>query len=468
MDVRAAAPARRRNFLKELTIPVVRRVPAPRSCWRSMACRQLGSVPARARRTDRRVGEPARLHNGGWGPAPSSARSPPTARHGYEVRAYATRKTALRDAAAALPSTQTPVVMMAWRGAHTWVMHRLPRGRRPDGVSGRRVTGAPHLRPVVSPGRRSSGDPRTRPALPGPRRTCKRNFLPWQRPEGTYPDRDGKFLVVVPTIPSRRPAGDRGPLDPEVGRSGSAIARANRMRDLDGLPAAKASGRATRPSARQQQLTTPTVASESGHRCEPPAGACCASRRWPAPAAGQRSRAGSRGSNAASKAVVRSHVLGVERARHRAGTGSRNRATTATPRPATAVRPPMVAQVVQDEPHEARPVPGRGAAVTAPGTPPPRTRRRSGSPARSGSCARSSSELTLPATSAEATEVKNRKVSGSMGWLMVFGSAQAHELPELRRPDRQAEAEAEADAPGPITRMARCSSAPTTVPTAAP
>ena len=26
-----------------------------------------------------------------------------------------------------------------------------------------------------------------------------RNFLPWKRPEGHYPDRDGKFIVVIPT-----------------------------------------------------------------------------------------------------------------------------------------------------------------------------------------------------------------------------------------------------------------------------
>ena len=29
----------------------------------------------------------------------------------------------------------------------------------------------------------------------------QRNYLPWQRPEGAYPDRDGLFLAVVPTIP---------------------------------------------------------------------------------------------------------------------------------------------------------------------------------------------------------------------------------------------------------------------------
>ena len=27
-----------------------------------------------------------------------------------------------------------------------------------------------------------------------------RNFLKWKRPEGRYPDRDGKYIVVVPTV----------------------------------------------------------------------------------------------------------------------------------------------------------------------------------------------------------------------------------------------------------------------------
>ena len=28
-----------------------------------------------------------------------------------------------------------------------------------------------------------------------------RNYLAWKRPEGQYPDRDGLFIAVVPTIP---------------------------------------------------------------------------------------------------------------------------------------------------------------------------------------------------------------------------------------------------------------------------
>jgi hypothetical protein len=27
-----------------------------------------------------------------------------------------------------------------------------------------------------------------------------RNFLPWKRPEGHYPDRDGLYIAVVPTL----------------------------------------------------------------------------------------------------------------------------------------------------------------------------------------------------------------------------------------------------------------------------
>ena len=40
-----------------------------------------------------------------------------------------------------------------------------------------------------------------------------RNFLPWKRPEGHYPDRDGLYIAVVPTIPSRRRPTDADPPD---------------------------------------------------------------------------------------------------------------------------------------------------------------------------------------------------------------------------------------------------------------
>jgi hypothetical protein len=30
----------------------------------------------------------------------------------------------------------------------------------------------------------------------------ERNFLKWKRPEGKYADRDGKYIVLVPTLPA--------------------------------------------------------------------------------------------------------------------------------------------------------------------------------------------------------------------------------------------------------------------------
>ena len=30
----------------------------------------------------------------------------------------------------------------------------------------------------------------------------ERNFLQWKRPEGRYPDRDGLYITVAPTIPT--------------------------------------------------------------------------------------------------------------------------------------------------------------------------------------------------------------------------------------------------------------------------
>jgi hypothetical protein len=35
----------------------------------------------------------------------------------------------------------------------------------------------------------------------------QRNFLEWHRPEGAYPDRDGMFITVVPTIARADQAG---------------------------------------------------------------------------------------------------------------------------------------------------------------------------------------------------------------------------------------------------------------------
>ncbi len=142
-------------------------------------------------------------HNGGWGPAAIASALDAYGAPGYQVRAYQTRASALRGAAVALSATNSPVVMMAWRGAHTWVITGYKADGDPAVFSDATITGAYVYDPwwgwitslwdqALPPGAFHDGA------------NLQRNFLPWARPEGNYPGRDGRFILVVPTIP--RPA----------------------------------------------------------------------------------------------------------------------------------------------------------------------------------------------------------------------------------------------------------------------
>jgi hypothetical protein len=139
-------------------------------------------------------------HNGDWGPGAIALALDAFGAPGYEVRAYETRADALRGAAAALSDTGKPVVLLAWRGAHTWVMTGYRADADPTLFPDATVSGAYILDPWYP--RVSSiwgaSDP---PGTFQDAAEMKRNFLPWKRPEGVYPDRDGRFVIVAPTIP---------------------------------------------------------------------------------------------------------------------------------------------------------------------------------------------------------------------------------------------------------------------------
>ena len=139
-------------------------------------------------------------HNGDWGPAAMALALDAYGAPGYEIRAFETRSGALRDAAKAIQETNSPVILLAWRGAHTWVMT----GYRADGdpaiFKNAKMHGAYILDPWYP--RISSIWGRSDP--PGTFQDAdemQRNFLEWKRPEGSYPDRDGLYLTVAPTIP---------------------------------------------------------------------------------------------------------------------------------------------------------------------------------------------------------------------------------------------------------------------------
>ncbi len=138
--------------------------------------------------------------NGEWGPGAMALALAAYGAPGYQVRAYDTRSDALRDSAAALSTTHEPVILLAWRGAHTWVMTGYRATADPTIFDDARVTGTYVLDPWY-PRISSIWGPSDPPGTFQDASEMERNFLPWKRPEGRYPDRDGRFIAVVPTIP---------------------------------------------------------------------------------------------------------------------------------------------------------------------------------------------------------------------------------------------------------------------------
>ncbi|HEY7523619.1 MAG TPA: hypothetical protein VH720_08170 [Candidatus Limnocylindrales bacterium] len=142
--------------------------------------------------------------NGGWGPAAMVEALNAYGVRGYEIRAYESRDQALRDGARALQRTHAPVILLAWRGAHTWVMTGFRAPADPSVFKGVDLSGTYILDPWY-PRISNIWGPSDGPGVFQDRAEMARNFLRWDRPEGRYPDRDGKFIAVVPTIPITRP-----------------------------------------------------------------------------------------------------------------------------------------------------------------------------------------------------------------------------------------------------------------------
>lgn len=144
---------------------------------------------------------------GGWGPSAMAEALAAYGVKGYEVRAYENRNQSLREAAAAMARTGAPAILIAWRGAHTWVMTGFRADADPTVFRDARITGINVFDPwypTVSTIWGPSDPPGTLQDLA----EIKRNFLQWERPEGAYPRRDGKYIVVVPTIPLKEQRGD--------------------------------------------------------------------------------------------------------------------------------------------------------------------------------------------------------------------------------------------------------------------
>jgi len=138
--------------------------------------------------------------NGGWGPSAMVKALKVYGVPGYEVRAYETRGDALRDSAKALELTGAPVLLLSWRGAHTWVMTGFKADADPLLFDDAKVSGTYILDPWY-PRISTIWGPSDKPGTFQDAAEMKRNYLPWKRPEGLYPKRDGLYIAVVPTQP---------------------------------------------------------------------------------------------------------------------------------------------------------------------------------------------------------------------------------------------------------------------------
>jgi hypothetical protein len=152
-------------------------------------------------------------HDGGWGPGAVGLALAAYGAPGYEVHIYDSHLDALRGAATALSETNSPVVFFPWWGAHTWVMTGYQADADPLLFPDANVSGLYILDPWYprwsSIWGQSDGPgnfetlaemERNWPAGVGP--PGREEVGPgWTRPEGFYPERDGRYVILVPTIP---------------------------------------------------------------------------------------------------------------------------------------------------------------------------------------------------------------------------------------------------------------------------
>ncbi len=135
--------------------------------------------------------------NGGAGPVGMIGSLEALGRVDYKLVRYGTRDEAVRGAAEAISRTNHAPILLAWRGAHAWVMTGYRADADPTVFRNARIKGAYILDPWY-PRVSSIWGASDKPGVFQDRAEMKRNFLPWRRPEGRYPSRDGRFLVLIP------------------------------------------------------------------------------------------------------------------------------------------------------------------------------------------------------------------------------------------------------------------------------
>ena len=115
----------------------------------------------------------------------------------FKVVAAASRDGAIKVAARAIRRTNRPVGLLVWRGAHAWVMTGFKATADPAVTDEFRVT---HVRivDVWYPRVSSIWGASDKPNTLVPVRRLPVDYLPWRRPLMRYPEKDRKFVLVMP------------------------------------------------------------------------------------------------------------------------------------------------------------------------------------------------------------------------------------------------------------------------------
>jgi hypothetical protein len=137
-------------------------------------------------------------HNGGYGPAGWALTMTQMGAGRYKLVIDNSVDDALRDAATALRATRRPVGLLSWWGAHSWVMTGFQSTQDPRYYPGGFAVLGAYIVDPYYPRHSSIWGQTLGPDTFRDMPAMRHNYIGWKRPEGHYPGRDGKWLLVVP------------------------------------------------------------------------------------------------------------------------------------------------------------------------------------------------------------------------------------------------------------------------------
>ena len=117
----------------------------------------------------------------------------------YALAIEPTFDDAVKAIARAMRFTGRPVGLLVWRGAHSWVVTGFEADADPAFTDEFEVSGL-YIADVWYPKTSQSWGDRPEPNSLLPLDLVAEEFLPWKRPNKDYPDRDGRFVLVLPQL----------------------------------------------------------------------------------------------------------------------------------------------------------------------------------------------------------------------------------------------------------------------------